>query len=147
MIVHTSRWYITAILLFVSAVLAGIAVVSALEPFKNGWGTVGLSLSPFVIVATVAAGASKLGRIVGYCTWLGGLLCVGPLYLMGYMGYQQGIQQHAWTGASLAMFFAILAAFPASIVGSLVGLMVGRAVSKSGTKSDKNPIGKKAARN
>lgn len=143
MAVNSSQWYITAILLFASAVLAGIVVVFNIADFKRDeWFQACLMVLPFVIVAAAAAGATKLGRIVGSCTWLGGLLPVGALYLIGYIGYRDGIQHRAWTGAALSIGLAVLAAFPAAIIGSFVGLVVGRAVSKSGTKSDSNQIRK-----
>lgn len=143
MAITTNRNLVTAIMLLASAVLIGMAVVFGMLGFKIAeWPSACFSLLPFVIVAATAAGVSKRGRIVGFCTWLSGLVSVGALYLLGYMGSQQALQQHAWTAAALSMGFAVFAAFPASIVGSLVGLVVGRALSKTGTTSDSNQIRK-----
>jgi hypothetical protein len=128
-------------LFFASAPLVGVAIIvpilavaGHINLFKGGLGAIAFTLAPFVIIGIAAGVASLRGATIGWCTWLGGFAPVLALFFLGLLDYQQGIRNHAWTGASLALGMAVCAALPASAVGSLIGLGIGFAIDKRQNK-------------
>jgi hypothetical protein len=138
----TDSWYLRGVLFVVLTPLLALALLLAATAAQGDVPS-GKTLSepgnllmpcivllPFVIIGMAAGATSKRGALIGWCTWVGGVTFAGGTYLVGYLGYRQALQEHAWTGASLTMGFIICAAIPAAILGSLIGLAVGLAVAK-----------------
>ncbi len=147
---HTSRWHLRGLLFFLGSVLLGVGFICAVAaangvsplnplgaPGEEGtalW-TLGIMLAPFVFIGMLAGVASRFGATTAWWTWLAGLASVGALYALGYASYLSSVQEHAWTGASLALGFAVCGAVPVSLVGSLVGLAIGLALAKRQARS------------
>ncbi len=111
-------------------VVVTLAVTGIADLFKAPFGATLFLLVPFLFIGMIAGAASMRGRTIGWCTWLGGFAPVLALSVFGGRVYQQGMQAHAWTGASLTLAMTVFAALPASIVGSLIGRWIGYAILK-----------------
>jgi len=137
-------------LFFASAPLVGLAIIVTnfaaafdIDALFNAgfWRATTFTLAPFLFIGIAAGVASLRGTTIGWCTWLGGFAPVLALFFLGLLEYQQGIRNHAWTGASLTLAMTVCAALPASIVGSLIGLGIGFAMSN---RQDKPTVDRQA---
>jgi hypothetical protein len=141
MVIHTNRWYRQELLFIATALALGLAVIVTMSVgiggradrmFTEELPATLLMLAPFVITGVVAGVASRRGTVVGCCALLGGIVVVPALHYLAYLGEQEGLKNHAWTGAALAKGLFVFAAIPAALVGSCVGLWIGRALVRSG---------------
>jgi len=146
LVINADQEYLRGFLFFASAPLVGLAIIVAgpvAEVFRAGLVAITFTLAPFLFIGMIAGVASLRGTTIGWCTWLGGFAPIVALFFIGYLDYQQGIRNHAWTGASLALAVSACAALPASVVGSLIGLGIGLAISR---RQDKPTVDRKADR-
>jgi hypothetical protein len=133
-----SRWFLRGALFFVGSVLPGLALILVAvawggkqdTPAENQLWFGALVLTPYVFIGLMAALASGSGARTGWCACLGGFATVIALYAIGYIGYQENIQAHAWTGAALTGMLFVCATVPGSLVGSAIGWAIGQALSK-----------------
>jgi hypothetical protein len=144
---HTSRWHLRGLLFILGSVLLGVGLIFAAAAAKGvsplgppegeatGLWVLGVVLAPFVFIGMLAGVASRFGATTAWWTWLAGLASVGALYALGYASYLSSVREHAWTGASFALGFAVCGAVPVSLVGSLVGLAIGLALAKRQARS------------
>jgi hypothetical protein len=143
MALQSDRWHPRRLLFLVGTPLVGLAIIATFIARRGGVDrpvdvldvasyllSLIIALAPYVIVGAFASAASRRGKLISWCSWLGGFSSILAMYMVGYLASQEAIQNRAWTGAALAEGMAVLYAIPASVVGSLIGWGIGSAISK-----------------
>jgi hypothetical protein len=130
-------WYYKAIVVLVCAPLLGFVLMVTVAAsagsvdrfFSEELGATSFCLLPFLVVGIISGAAYRRGSTPAACTWIGGFIGFGLFYAVLYREYQQGLQHHAWTGASLTMGLIVCGGIPVALVGSSIGLAIGLAIA------------------
>ncbi|HEV8058370.1 MAG TPA: hypothetical protein VGP68_00735 [Gemmataceae bacterium] len=125
-----SSWFLAGPpLAWIAILLAFLAINGRLDrPFPEILIIIVVTLPLFLIVGLFAYRGSRQGTSVGVWAAVCGMAPLLALFYEGYREYQQALQDHAWTGASLTGPVIYFAAFPIAFVGAFIGRLIGIAL-------------------